>query len=66
MVRWINRMALDGYGYAETAAALEADSVLILLIKAPTGAALKAPWSLASGAIPPSRKSSPCRDIAVM
>ena len=55
VVRRIYRMALDGYGYAETAAALEA----------PAGVAPKAHWSLVSGAIPQSRKSSPCRSIAV-
>ena len=70
VVSRIYRMALDGYGYAETAAALEADGVFNPTYywrrKGPTGVAPKVPWSLVSGAIPQSRKSSLCRNTAVM
>lgn len=57
VVRRIYQMALDDYGLAETAAALEQDGVLN-----PTYY-----WrSLPSGTTPPSRRSSPCKNTAAM
>ena len=70
VVRRIYRMALEGYGLAENAPALPP---MVWSIPPTTGAAVgragagqKAPWSLPSGGIPPSRRSSPCRNIAAM
>ena len=68
VVRRIYQMALDGYGLAETAAALEQDGILkptyYWRSKGEAGAALRVPWNLPNGAIPPSRKFSPCRNTA--
>ena len=71
VVRRIYRMALEGYGLAETAAT--ALPPMVWSIPPTTGAAVgqagagrKAPWSLPNGDTPPSRRSSPCRNTAAM
>lgn len=70
VVRRIYDMALEGYGLAEIANALGKDGSSIQLTtggtRASNAVATKVPWSLPNGDIPPSRKSSPCRNTAAM
>ena len=70
VVRRIYRMALEGYGLAETAAALGADGIVnptyYWRSKGTSRGAPRVPWSLPSGATPQSRKSLPHRSIVAM
>lgn len=64
VVRRIYQMALDGYGLAETAAALELNPTYYWRSKGTSRGGSKSTVEPTKWGIPPSRKSSPCRSIA--
>ncbi|MFQ9472965.1 MAG: recombinase family protein [Oscillospiraceae bacterium] len=71
VVRRIYDMALEGYGLAEIASALGKDGIVNPTYYwrnkgVKTQWLQKYRWSLPNGDIPPSRKSSPCRNTAAM
>ena len=70
VVRRIYRMALEGYGLAETAAQLAADGVVnptyYWRSRGTSRGGSKSTVEPTKWGIPPSRRSSPCRNIAAM